>query len=111
MERIYEVSNNASSYSADAGEPDTGWLPGGDTRTLGFESGKPEPWFHQGGYEQVDFPTASFIYGSKINDKKYGKHVTKSAPIETLDDILRSLDATIEETKFHTEELYREIKR
>ena len=77
MKRIYEVSNNGGSYSADAGEPDTGWLPGGDVRTLGLEEGKPEPWFDQLDFEQVDFPVADHIYGSKKADIENNIYVQK----------------------------------
>jgi len=111
MKRLCEISNNAGSYSADGGEPDTGWLPGGDTRTLGFESGKPEPWFHQLGFEQTDFPTASFIFGSRAEDRKYTALVSKRIPVSNLRDTLKSLDIEIDELKKNTQTMYRDLSR
>jgi hypothetical protein len=46
----------------EGGEPDTGYLPAGVKRKLGTNSGKIEPWFNQGGYEQLHFPTADSLY-------------------------------------------------
>ena len=57
-----EISTNASSYVADAGEPDTGFTKKGKKRTLGVDKSKPEPWFNKGGYKQVDFPVADNPY-------------------------------------------------
>jgi hypothetical protein len=56
-------STLGSHYPGDAGEKETGYLRGGKTRHLGIKAGKPEPWFEGGGYEQMDFPVADFIYG------------------------------------------------
>ena len=56
-------SNLGSHYPGDAGEKETGYLRGGKTRHLGIKAGKPEPWFEGGGWEQMDFPVADFIYG------------------------------------------------
>jgi len=63
FKKMMEVSSNVSRYSADDGEPDTGFIRGKKKRTLGKLSGKPEPWYERGGYEQVSFPEADFIYG------------------------------------------------
>ena len=46
-----------ASYAADPGEPDTGFLEGGEKRTLGTLKGKPEPWYDGGGYTQMHFPS------------------------------------------------------
>tara|TARA_Y100000592_G_scaffold101122_1_gene185739 strand:+ start:3847 stop:4860 length:1014 start_codon:yes stop_codon:yes gene_type:complete len=62
--KMNEGSSN-STYTADAGEPDTGFIPGGKTRRLGMRKGKPEPWFEGGGYTQVDFPKGDYIYGKR----------------------------------------------
>lgn len=78
MKRLHERSTNNSSYTADGGEPDAGYLPGGDVRTLGLESGKPEPWFDKLDFEQVDFPVADYIYGDKATEKKLGRVVKVS---------------------------------
>jgi len=111
MKRLYEISSNGGSYSADGGEPDTGWLPGGDTRTLGFESGKPEPWYHQLGFEQTNFPVASFIFGSRKEDRKRTALVSKRIPVSNLKDTLKDLNIEIDELKKNTETMYRSIAR
>ena len=61
-ENVMESSSNNSNYSADAGEPDTGFLISGLPRILGVSDNKPEPWFEKGGYTQEDFPQADNIY-------------------------------------------------
>ena len=81
MKILREGSNNNVSYSADGGEPDAGYLPGGDVRTLGLEAGKPEPWYDKLDFTQVDFPVADFIYGDKKTEKKLGRVVTVSTLI------------------------------
>tara|TARA_R100000008_G_C3495321_1_gene120821 strand:+ start:320 stop:655 length:336 start_codon:yes stop_codon:yes gene_type:complete len=106
MKRIYEVSNNGGSYSADAGEPDTGWLPGGDVRTLGLEEGKPEPWFDQLDFEQVDFPVADHIYGSKKADIENNIYVQKKAPVGSMKATLKDLEVEIDELTKTTKDLY-----
>ena len=58
-----EVSSNTTTYQADGGESDTGYTAVGQDRVLGVDQGKPEPWFERGGYKQVDFPKADYIYG------------------------------------------------
>ena len=87
MKTINETSSNATSYSADGGEPDAGYLPGGDVRTLGLESGKPEPWFDKLDFEQVDFPVADYIYGDKATEKKLGRIVKVSTLISEHEEI------------------------
>ena len=59
---LSEASSNNSSYTADAGEPDTGWTNPRMKRKLGVDSSKPDPWFEKGGYIQVDFPVADNPY-------------------------------------------------
>ena len=63
FKKIMEVSSNIGGYSADEGEPDTGFIRGDKKRVLGGLAGKPEPWFERGGYTQTQFPKADFIYG------------------------------------------------
>ena len=64
FKKLMEVSSNISGYSdADEGEPDTGFIRGDKERVLGGLAGKPEPWFDRGGYKQVEFPKADYIYG------------------------------------------------
>ena len=60
---LFEASANANSYSADEGEPDTGFIRGGKRRKLGGLAGKPEDWFDNGGYTQLEFPEADHIMG------------------------------------------------
>ena len=70
FKKLMEVSSNVGGYGADEGEPDTGFIRGDKQRRLGKLEGKPEPWFERGGYEQVDFPKADYIYG-KGEDEDY----------------------------------------
>ena len=53
-----------SLYGADAGEPDTIYVPAGKTRVLGTQksSQKDEPWMNAMGYTQMHFPIADSIY-------------------------------------------------
>ena len=59
---IKEASSNAT-YTADAGEPDTGFIHGDKKRQLGKLAGKPEEWFEGGGYTQLHWPKADHIFG------------------------------------------------
>jgi len=59
-----EASTLNGSYTADQGEPDTGYTQDGKPRTLGVDKTKPEPWFEKGGYKQMSFPKADNPYGS-----------------------------------------------
>ena len=63
MDILREVSTNNTSYSADSGEPDTGFTSAGKERTLGIDDSKPEAWFLRGGYSQMEYPTADNPYG------------------------------------------------
>ena len=58
-----EIVREASRGAFGDGEPETGYLPKGKVRKLGTRQGKPEKWFDQGGYVQLDFPEADDIYG------------------------------------------------
>ena len=62
FKKMMDVTSNAG-YTGDEGEPDTGFIRGDKRRKLGILSGKPEPWYERGGYEQVSFPKADYIYG------------------------------------------------
>ncbi len=82
FKRMMEVSSNVGGYSnADEGEPDTGFIRGDKERRLGTLAGKPEPWFERGGYKQVAFPKADYIYG-KGEDEEYA--VIKTAYINQI---------------------------
>lgn len=63
-ENLKEGSTNAG-YSADAGEPDVMYIPDGTKRIL--DKDKPEPWFKQLGYTQLDKPKADFMRGKGKN--------------------------------------------
>tara|TARA_R100001129_G_scaffold37936_3_gene25539 strand:+ start:9683 stop:10642 length:960 start_codon:yes stop_codon:yes gene_type:complete len=63
FKKMMEISSNIGGYIGDEGEPDTGFIRGEKKRRLGVLAGKPEPWFERGGYKQVDFPKADYIYG------------------------------------------------
>jgi|TARA_R100000030_G_scaffold1663_6_gene1480 hypothetical protein len=80
--KIMEVSSVTGRYPADEGEPDTGFIRGDKKRKLGTLAGKPEPWFERGGYEQVDFPKADYIYG-KGEEEDYS--VIKTAYVSEID--------------------------
>ena len=81
FKKMWEVSNH-SLYNADEGEPDTGFIRGDKERILGGLAGKPEPWFERGGYKQVEFPKADYIYG-KGEEEDYT--VIKTAYISKID--------------------------
>ena len=81
FKKLMEVSSNVGGYGADEGEPDTGFIRGDKQRRLGKLEGKPEPWFERGGYEQVDFPKADYIYG-KGEDEDYA--VIKTAYVNQI---------------------------
>ena len=83
FKRMMEVSSNVGGYSnADEGEPDTGFIRGDKERLLGGLAGKPEPWFERGGYKQVVFPKADYIYG-KGEEEDYA--VIKTAYVAQID--------------------------
>ena len=82
FKKMMEVSSVFSGYSADEGEPDTGFIRGDKKRKLGTLAGKPERWFERGGYTQVDFPKADYIYG-KGEEEEYA--VMKVAYISQID--------------------------
>ena len=81
FKKMWEVSNH-SLYNADEGEPDTGFIRGDKERILGGLAGKPEPWFERGGYKQIEFPKADYIYG-KGEEEDYT--VIKTAYISKID--------------------------
>lgn len=82
FKKMMEVSSVFSGYGADEGEPDTGFIRGDKKRKLGTLAGKPERWFERGGYTQLDFPKADYIYG-KGEEEEYA--VMKVAYISQID--------------------------
>ena len=83
FKRMMEVSSNVGGDSdADEGEPDTGFIRGDKERILGGLAGKPEPWFERGGYKQIVFPKADYIYG-KGEEEDYA--VIKTAYVTQID--------------------------
>jgi len=82
FKKMMEVTSNAG-YIGDEGEPDTGFIKGNKKRILNRHRGsKPENWYQRGGYTQVDFPKADYIYG-KGEDEEYS--VKKRAYITKID--------------------------
>jgi len=69
FKKVMEMTSNVG-YTADEGEPDTGFIRGNRKRKLGNLSGKPENWFERGGYVQLHFPKADYIY-PKGEDEQY----------------------------------------
>jgi hypothetical protein len=90
----------AGIYNADAGEPETGYLPGGTSRVLGNNFGKPEPWYSAGGYTQMEFPKADYIYSkdSTASDKASFSVVKRVEPNRDLDTPIESDDYLTSET-------------
>jgi hypothetical protein len=93
-----EISSNNSSYSADAGEPDTGWTASGKKRMLGVDNNKPEPWFEKGGYTQIEFPKADDPY-----DVSDGRGADKS--IQKFQVVKRVINTGEKYTDFENEKL------
>jgi len=81
FKKVMEMTSNVG-YTADEGEPDTGFIRGNRKRKLGNLSGKPENWFERGGYVQLHFPKADYIY-PKGEDEQYS--VRKKAYINKID--------------------------
>ena len=71
LNKIKESTSVGGGYSADAGEPDTMFIRKGEIRKLGTLTGKPELWFDNGGYKQVDFPVADDIFGKTGGGEQY----------------------------------------
>jgi hypothetical protein len=66
-ENINERSSLTGGYGAEPGEPDTAWLTDGSTRKI--DTTRPEYWFKQGGYKQIDFPKADWVRGKRLKDR------------------------------------------
>ena len=78
--------SSLAGYGADDGEPETGYVADGQKRIIG--KGKPEPWFNQGGYTQLDKPTGDWIRGkgkNRDNDSTFRKVYYKVTNMETSD--------------------------
>jgi hypothetical protein len=80
----------------DPGEPETGYLPDGKKRKLGKRSGRPEYWFDQLGFTQLDFPKADRMRGKgRGKDKESAfrkvKYTTKNVKVSTLKDSLKPI--------------------
>ena len=82
FKKLMEITSNIGGYTCDEGEPDTGFIRGDKKRTLGTLAGKPEPWFVRGGYVQMLFPKADYIYG-KGEEEQYA--VRKTAYVAKID--------------------------
>ena len=78
----------------DAGEPETGYIPDGKKRKFGKRSGRPEPWFDQLGYTQVDYPKADRMRGrgkGKDTESSFRKvyYKTKNVKVSKLKQALK----------------------
>ena len=106
MESFFQSINftsliEGSLYGADAGEPDTIYVPAGKTRVLGTQksSQKDEPWMDSMGYTQMHFPIADSIYSKNSKGtsdeaeyyaiKKIKKNPALKEPVPT-DDFVTS---------------------
>ena len=81
FKKMMEVTSNVG-YVGDEGEPDTGFIRGNKERKLGTLTGKPERWYERGGYTQIDFPKADYIYGEG-EEEDYA--VIKTAYVNQID--------------------------
>ena len=85
----FRIPTNESSlggYQADRGEPETGYVADGQTRII--NKAKPEPWFRQGGYKQLDKPKGDWIRGKgkdRDKDSTFRKVYYKVTNMETSD--------------------------
>jgi hypothetical protein len=85
----FRIPTNESSlggYQADRGEPETGYVADGQTRLI--NKAKPEPWFRQGGYKQLDKPKGDWIRGKgkdRDKDSTFRKVYYKVTNMETSD--------------------------
>ena len=80
MIKLRDLYNSIVEQSSmEAGEPDTGWLPKGTSRKLGYTN-KPDEWYVEGGYTQLDFPSADDIFG--IGNKPDFEAVKRKTPEE-----------------------------
>jgi hypothetical protein len=102
-----KLIQEASSYAADAGEPDTGYLPAGAKRKLGTYAGKPDPWFDRGGYEQLHFPIADSIYGDGESDEESLSVVKRSKPNKALEEPIETDDYVTKGIGSKGEELHK----
>jgi hypothetical protein len=85
----FRIPTNESSlggYSAEAGEPETGYVADGQKRYI--NKAKPEPWFKQGGYKQLHIPQGDWIRGKgkdRDKDSTFRKVYYKVTNMETSD--------------------------
>jgi hypothetical protein len=79
------VETSISSRGGDGeGEPETGYVSDGQKRVL--NGGKPEPWFKQGGYKQMEVPKGDYMRGkgkSTDKDSQFRKVYYKIKNVET----------------------------
>jgi len=80
------VETTLGGYGADEGEPATMYIPDGTKRIL--DKGKPEPWFKQLGFTQMDKPKADNMRGkgrAKDKESTFRKVYYKVSNIVTSD--------------------------
>ena len=107
FKKMMEVSSNLGSYIGDEGEPDTGFIKGNKIRVLNRHRGsKPENWYERGGYTQVDFPKADYIYGKgstedfSVRKKAYVTKIDKQFEVEFEKWEDWTIDKTIKESNY-----------
>ena len=107
FKKIMEISSNIGSYTGDEGEPDTGFIKGNKKRILNRHRGsKPENWYERGGYTQVDFPKADYIYGKgeeedfAVRKTAYVAQIDKDFEVEFQKWEDWTIDKTIKESNY-----------
>jgi hypothetical protein len=77
---VSEASNIQGAFNDD--QPDGMFLPKGHKRRLGNNDGinKSDEWFTNGGYIQIDFPSADTIFGDDEQDQPYVIWRVKNLP-------------------------------
>jgi len=99
LKDIFTWIKESSTLSSTDSEPDTGFLPKGTTRSLGKKN-KPDKWFDDGGYTQLDFPKADDIFGpGQVPDFEVRKTKTPEA-----DSILTQQDKELLSQMYSDEE-------
>ncbi len=89
-----KTNTNLTESQVEGGEPETGYIPDGKVRIVGSAGGRPEPWFEQGGYTQIDFPKSDAMRGkgkSKDKESSFRKvtYKTSNVKVSTLKKALK----------------------
>ena len=82
-EELKETASNFGMSGADPGEPNPNYMADGQSRILNTQ--KPESWFKQGGYTQIDFPKGDWMRGKgaeRDKDSQFRKVYYKVQNVE-----------------------------